>query len=303
MAKIRSIHPEACENDKLLALSDGAERTLWRLLCHSDDEGRGVDNSKLIASKCYPIDDSKDAEVVDAHLWELVEVGMLVRYEVDGKRYYEVHDFTDWQKPRHKTPTKLPAPSDGEHLPPPDPSDVPETDDGHMSDNRPTPAAEHHHGGGEGVGGGGGEGKPDGDADAPRWPRITNDGTFTDQVIAWAWANGHARHLETPEDRTRWCLDLAEDQLGGTNRFTGAACELVVEWVEDMCGERLSRAARKHLVRLMNTEGPKLTFAAMAEAVKGGAGLSAEYADDDQALVKYARRCIANWRAADRKAG
>lgn len=155
MGKIRSIHPEACESEKLTALSDGAERTLWRLGTQSDDEGRGLDNPKLLAAKLYPLDDRKDADTIDAHLWELSDAGMVVRYEVDGKRYYEVHDFTDWQKPRHFTPSKLPPPSDGQVRT----SDGGSTHVGHESDGRT-------HGVGGGVGGGGGVGEGGDDADA-----------------------------------------------------------------------------------------------------------------------------------------
>jgi hypothetical protein len=114
LPRIRSIHPEACESEKLVGLSDGAERTYWRLLTQSDDAGRGKDNPQLLAAKLYPVDDAKTGAVLDEHLAELEEAALLARYVVDGKRYYEIHDFGDWQKPRHPTPSKFPSPEEGD---------------------------------------------------------------------------------------------------------------------------------------------------------------------------------------------
>ena len=113
MARIRSIHPDACDNEKLAALSHGAERTLWRLITHADDDGRGIDNPKLLAAKLFPLVDDVDADTLDAFLDELVVAGVLERYRVGDKGYFEVHDFGDWQKPKRKVDSKHPAPSEG----------------------------------------------------------------------------------------------------------------------------------------------------------------------------------------------
>ena len=110
MPRIRSIHPEACDSDKLAMLTDSAERTLWRLITHTDDEGRGEDRPKLLAAKLYPLVDDKTADDIDRDLDELEQVGLLVRYEVDGRRYYAIPTFDDWQSPRHPKPSKHPAP-------------------------------------------------------------------------------------------------------------------------------------------------------------------------------------------------
>ena len=110
MPRIRSIHPDACDSDKLATLSDSAERTLWRLITHTDDEGRGEDRPKLLAAKLYPLVDDKTADDVDRDLDELQQVGLLVRYQVEGRRYYCIPTFPDWQSPRHPKPSKHPAP-------------------------------------------------------------------------------------------------------------------------------------------------------------------------------------------------
>jgi hypothetical protein len=163
MARIRSIHPDACDSEKLCLLSDAAERTYWRLLTQADDEGRGKDGAVLLASKLYAADPSKTPDLVDIALDELADAGFLIRYEVDGKRYFQIHDFRDWQNPRHPTPSKLPAPpeptTDG------DPK-VTGGDRRNPTANGSAPPEERANpphgveGRGEGVGEGGGEPAP-----------------------------------------------------------------------------------------------------------------------------------------------
>lgn len=110
MPRIRSIHPEACDSDKLAALPASAERTLWRLITHTDDDGRGEDRPKLLAAKLYPLVDDMDADAVDRDLADLEAVGLVVRYEVDGRRYYAIPTFGEWQSPRHPKPSRYPEP-------------------------------------------------------------------------------------------------------------------------------------------------------------------------------------------------
>ena len=117
MPRIRSIHPDACDSEKLSSLSDSAERTFFRLLTHTDDDGRGEDRPKLLAAKLYPLHDGKDADTVDGDLDELQSVGLLTRYVVAGKRYYAIPTFRDWQNPRHPTASKLPSPDDADPEP------------------------------------------------------------------------------------------------------------------------------------------------------------------------------------------
>jgi hypothetical protein len=149
MPRIRSIHPDACDSEKLSALSDSAERTFFRLLTHTDDEGRGEDRPKLLAAKLYPLHDGKDAGTVNSDLDELQAVGLLSRYCVDGKRYYSIPTFRDWQNPRHPTASKLPSPDDA------DPED-----DGSSTDTRVRSTAKRRKApAGVGVGVGGGEGE------------------------------------------------------------------------------------------------------------------------------------------------
>jgi hypothetical protein len=124
MAKIRSIHPNACESVRLGQIADGAERLYWRLQTHCDDAGRCVDDPRVIWGVCCIQIDGWTPTTVDQHLAELHDVGLITRYTIDGRRYLEVDQFTTFQHPKRVTPSKLPGvPSQGA-----DPSPVPSED-------------------------------------------------------------------------------------------------------------------------------------------------------------------------------
>lgn len=108
MARIRSIHPDACKSEKLQASSPEAERVYWRLQPHCDDEGRAEDDPRLLRAAMFPLWETLRSAKVDAWLEELNVSGLVVRYEVGGKRYLQVVHFDVYQKPQKATASKLP---------------------------------------------------------------------------------------------------------------------------------------------------------------------------------------------------
>lgn len=148
MARIRSVSPDICTDDVLCDVSAEAERTFVRLWTHLDDEGRCVDNPRLIKAALYPLHDDMSADRVDEDLAELAHVGLLIRYTVGGKPYLSAKPeaWADRQRPRHKTESKLPGPDQADP-PPPAPERLPlEAPDGlftadrrSASDTRPDP--------------------------------------------------------------------------------------------------------------------------------------------------------------------
>lgn len=113
MPRIRSVHPDLCDDETLAEVSAYAERTWIRLWTHLDDKGRGVDNPKLWKGKLYPLHDDVTSERVERDLAELTACGLLIRYEVAGKRYLcaKPSTWAKYQRPQHPTPSKLPEPS------------------------------------------------------------------------------------------------------------------------------------------------------------------------------------------------
>ena len=115
MPRIRSIHPDTCDDEVVAELSAYAFRTWVLLWTHMDDKGRAVDSAKLWAGKLYPLNDKMTTERVEKDLAELAAAGLLVRYEVDGRRFLTAKpsSWAKWQKPQHPTPSKLPPPPVG----------------------------------------------------------------------------------------------------------------------------------------------------------------------------------------------
>ena len=114
MPRIRSVHPDLCDDETLAEVSAYSERTFIRLWTHLDDKGRGADNAKLWKGKLYPLHDDVTSERVERDLAELAACGLLIRYEVDGKRYLcaKPETWAKYQKPQHPTPSKLPPPQE-----------------------------------------------------------------------------------------------------------------------------------------------------------------------------------------------
>ena len=112
MSRIRSIHFNACKSEKLQAASAEAERCYWRLLPHCDDEGRAEDDPRNLRSEMFPIAEPPlPADVVDGWLEELCKLELIVRYEINGKRYLQVTRWHDYQKPQHPKESVIPPPS------------------------------------------------------------------------------------------------------------------------------------------------------------------------------------------------
>lgn len=126
MPRIRSVHPEICDDVALSAISANAERTYVRLWTHLDDEGRAEDRPKLLAARLYPEHDDMGPAEVERDLAELETAGLLIRYEAEGKRILTAKPsaWKKFQKPRHPTASKLPPmpetsaqPTDGDGKP------------------------------------------------------------------------------------------------------------------------------------------------------------------------------------------
>lgn len=109
MARIRSIHPDICTSESMALLPAEVERTYCRLWTHCDDSGRCVDNVKLIKAAIFPLHDDVTCEVLDEHLTRLVAGRHLVGYEVAGRAYLQVREWSRYQHPQKARESKLPV--------------------------------------------------------------------------------------------------------------------------------------------------------------------------------------------------
>lgn len=117
MARIRSVRPEFFTSLDVAALSHRARLTWIGLWCYADDDGRGKDDARLVKAAVWPLDDDVTVDDVESDLAELADRGRLIRYEIDGARYFEIPNFKKFQRPNRPTPSTLPAHSVSAHTP------------------------------------------------------------------------------------------------------------------------------------------------------------------------------------------
>ena len=231
MAKIRSVHPDTCESHTLASISASAERTLWRLLMHTDDYGRGRYDPVALRSKLYMVDSRVDVIDVEEDLNELRRQGLIQVYEHGGKRFYQVASWEEYQKPKYKAESKVPTPDDPDSVPIEPPS----------GDNRGTiepPSSQR-----EGVGGG--EGVGDGESplreDAPAWRQAVHDARQT--------MNGKASYdlLATYKQAGKQLLDDGAEP--------SSLIPLVVDYVEQLLGQRIDSKHRALVAKTVRRNG------------------------------------------------
>ncbi len=109
MARIRSIKPEFWTHEKTTACSRDARLLFIGLWNFADDSGRAHDSSRELKMRILPGDDDITSAHVEAWLDELANAGLIVRYEVEGKRYIQIKGWHH-QKIQHPTPSNFPNP-------------------------------------------------------------------------------------------------------------------------------------------------------------------------------------------------
>lgn len=130
MSRIRTVKPSFWTSQTLARVSHAARLVFIGLWNEADDEGRLADAPKRLAGALFPFDDDVDAGWLNERLDELVKVGAIVRYGVDGGRFIAVPGFETHQSINKPRPSALPPP----------PGAVPED-----SGSVPVPAREGDH--------------------------------------------------------------------------------------------------------------------------------------------------------------
>jgi hypothetical protein len=117
MARIRTIKPEFFTSLTIADLPLTARLTFIGLWTHVDDAGRCVDDARLIKAALWPLDD-RTATDIEIDLKLLTESSLITRYALNRKRYIAVTNWGEHQRINRPTASKLPAPEQGEPLPP-----------------------------------------------------------------------------------------------------------------------------------------------------------------------------------------
>ena len=87
-------------------------RLFWLMLPIAlDSEGRGIDNVQWLRSKLFPIREDDISEQIATIMDWLTKRRMIIRYRVDGRKYFYSVNFKTYQTGTDKeAPSFLPAP-------------------------------------------------------------------------------------------------------------------------------------------------------------------------------------------------
>lgn len=112
MPQFRSLHTKITQSFDVNDMPDDFTRLTWTWLPLAlDGEGRGIYNASWVKARIYPLrEDVTNAMVLDALEW-FVSRGMIVTYEVDGRKYFYSTTFKEYQRGTDKEARSvLPAP-------------------------------------------------------------------------------------------------------------------------------------------------------------------------------------------------
>lgn len=107
--RIRTLKPEIWADEKVGSLSLHARLLFVGLITMADDQGRLQDLPPAILGHVFPHDDLSLTRVVRC-VDEIVQTGMLVRYEVGGRRYLAFRHWADHQKVNRAVDSRFPQP-------------------------------------------------------------------------------------------------------------------------------------------------------------------------------------------------
>jgi hypothetical protein len=109
MARIRTIKPSLFSSLTVSAWPVPIRWTFVGLFTYADDEGRGVDEPRLVKAELYPLDDRMTPAKVDEHLCVITETGALCRYEVDTQKFLHLTGFSQHQRINRPTKSRYPS--------------------------------------------------------------------------------------------------------------------------------------------------------------------------------------------------
>lgn len=110
MARIRTIKPSFFSSLTIADLPIPARLTFVGLWTYVDDEGRGVDDPRLVKAELWPLDDDMTTRKVEGHLAAFADRGLIMRYSFSGRRYLQVVGWKEHQRINRPQQSNFPAP-------------------------------------------------------------------------------------------------------------------------------------------------------------------------------------------------
>lgn len=112
VARIRTIKPEFFTSLTIDRLSLTAQRTFVGLWTYCDDEGRGLDDARLVKAAIWPLRDKHTASKVERDLRELAKNDLIIRYTVRDTHLLQVRAWNEHQKINKPSKSKHPPHTD-----------------------------------------------------------------------------------------------------------------------------------------------------------------------------------------------
>ena len=106
----RILKESICASDSIDQLSWFEECVFYRLMVNCDDYGRFDGRVSIIKNRLFPLKEGLKPKTVETALRKLVEVGLVVLYESDGKPYLYLPTWEKYQTIRNKQ-SKYPDPN------------------------------------------------------------------------------------------------------------------------------------------------------------------------------------------------
>jgi len=101
MANWRKLWSNLTDSEDFNEMPDDFTRLTWSMLMLAlDSEGRSIDKPAAIRSRIFPLRDDVTNEMVSGALDWFAQRGMIVRYEVNGRRYFYQVNFEKYQGTR-----------------------------------------------------------------------------------------------------------------------------------------------------------------------------------------------------------
>jgi len=112
MPTYRKLHTKILDSYDFAEMPDDFTRVFWMLLTVVvDSEGRAIDNPAWLRSRMFPLRDNVSNEQIEGAMSWLAHRGMVVRYEVAGRKYFYVVNFKKYQTgTEREAKSTLPAP-------------------------------------------------------------------------------------------------------------------------------------------------------------------------------------------------
>lgn len=110
MARRRMLHASFFKSKTMAQLPYRARITFMGLWVYADDDGRALDDLRLIKAEVWPQDDDVTVTEIAQDLTAINTLGGIVRYEKRGLKCFAIPTWRKYQTISHKTPSKLPAP-------------------------------------------------------------------------------------------------------------------------------------------------------------------------------------------------